>query len=262
MQGKDQIPKFFTDYGEIRCKTAKGRKHFVFVNPNLAENNEMTTSMKTFIGLANYLPKAQEVATNFLLQKNPPLEAEAENHGADVEHLPEQNKGGEAVAQSPLEQNKGREDVAQLPPETEENEDALFSKVLFVLGKNPPIRVMLMVSPLKEKPYIWLKRMWFHEYDEATKQPASWLPCKGGYRFSVNDDGHEMHRFAKKCMLIEEGRREAMREKLERRVAHHENAVEVKDWQLTPPKRSRVPEMTEEPPSKFRGSSHCSSSLQ
>ena len=61
MQGKDQIPKFFTDYGEIRCKTAKGRKHFVFVNPNLAENNEMTTSMKTFIGLANYLPSCRKI---------------------------------------------------------------------------------------------------------------------------------------------------------------------------------------------------------
>lgn len=66
---------------------------------------------------------------------------------------------------------------------------------------------MLTVSPYKERPYIWLKRMWLEEKE----QPAHWLPCKGGFRFSVSDDGHEMHRFAKKCMLEEEGRKQYMR---------------------------------------------------
>ena len=73
--------------------------------------------------------------------------------------------------------------------------------------------------------------MWLEEKE----QPAYWLPCKGGFRFSVSD--HEMHRFAKKCMLEEEGRKEYMREKLERRALYHERPAAAKDCPSPPKKR-------------------------
>ncbi len=71
MQGKEDCkdPTFYTDYGEIRCETVKGKKRFVFYNPTLAESNEMVAFMKIFV--ANYLPEAQQVATQYLLQRKP-----------------------------------------------------------------------------------------------------------------------------------------------------------------------------------------------
>ena len=51
------------------------------------------------------------------------------------------------------------------------------------------------------------------------------------FRISLDCLSLSMHRFTKKCMLVEEGRKQSMREKLERRIAHHENAAEVEDSQ-------------------------------
>lgn len=86
MPGKEDCkdPTFYTDYGEIRCETVKGKKRFVFYNPNLPESNEMVAFMKTFVGVANYLPEAQQVAAQYLLGRKP---ADAEAVGFE--------KGGE-----------------------------------------------------------------------------------------------------------------------------------------------------------------------
>ena len=224
MPGKEDCkdPTFYTDYGEIRCETVKGKKRFVFYNPNLAESNEMVAFMKTFVGVANYLPEAQQVATQYLLGRKP---ADAEAVGFE--------KGGGASGEGAAGDSPQSPPGEAAPSEAEQNEDALFSKILYVFGKEPAIRVMLTVSPYKERPYIWLKRMWLEEKE----QPAHWLPCKGGFRFSVSDDGHEMHRFAKKCMLEEEGRKQYMREKLERRALYHECPAAAKDCPSPPKKR-------------------------
>jgi len=220
MPGKEDCkdPTFYTDYGEIRCQTVGGKKRFVFYNPDLAESNEMVAFVKTFVGVANYLPEAQQVAAQYLLRI-------ADAEAVDFE------KGGGASGEGEGGESPPPGEAA--PSEAEQNEDALFSKVLYVFGKEPPIRVMLTVSPYKERPYIWLKRMWLEEKE----QPARWLPCKGGFRFSVSDDGQEMHRFAKKCMLEEEGRKQYMREKLERRALYHQCPAAPEDCPSPPKKR-------------------------
>jgi hypothetical protein len=212
MQGKEgcKDPTFYTNYGEIRCETVKGKKRFVFYNPTIPESNEMVAFVKTFVGIANYLPEAQQIAANYLLQ----MKAAADSP---------QSPQGEAAL-----------------PETEQNEEPLFSKILYVFGNKPPLRVMLTVSPFKERPYIWLKRMWFQECDEEKQQPASWIPCKGGFRFSVSDDGHEMHCFAKKCLLEEEGRKQSMREKLERRALYQERPEAAEDCPSPPKKKHDI----------------------
>ncbi len=224
MPGKEDCkdPTFYTDYGEIRCETVKGKNRFVFYNPNLAESNEMVAFMKTFVGVANYLPEAQQVAAQYLLGRKP-----ADAEAVDFE------KGGGASGEGEAGDSPQSPPGEAAPWEAEQNEDALFSKILYVFGKEPPIRVMLTVSPYKERPYIWLKGMWLEEKE----QPAPWLPCKGGFGFSVSDDGHEMHRFAKKCMLEEEGRKQYMREKLERRALYHECPAAPEDCPSPPKKR-------------------------
>jgi hypothetical protein len=47
-----------------------------------------------------------------------------------------------------------------------------------------------------------------------------------------------MHRFAKKCLLEEEGRKQSMREKLERRALYHERPAAAEDCP-SPPKKIR-----------------------
>jgi hypothetical protein len=230
MQGKEDCrdPTFYTDYGEIRCKTVKGKKRFVFYNPTLPESNKMVAFMKTFVGIANYLPEAQQVAAKYLLERKP-----AAADAADFEKGGGASGEGAAAAAAATADSPQSPSEEAAPSEAEQNEDALFSKILYVFGNKPPIRVMLTVSPFKERPYIWLKRMWLEEKE----QPSYWIPCKGGFRFSVSDDGHEMHRFAKKCMLEEEGRKQYMREKLERRALYHERPAAAEDCPSPPKKR-------------------------
>jgi hypothetical protein len=160
MQGKEgcKDPTFYTDYGEIRCETVKGKKRFVFYNPTLPESNELVAFMNTFVGIANYLPEAQQVAANYLLQMNTAADASAnvENPGGAS------GEGAAAAAAAAADADSPQSPQGEAaPPVTEQNEEALFSKILYVFGNKPPLRVMLTVSPYKERPYIWLKRMWF-----------------------------------------------------------------------------------------------------
>jgi hypothetical protein len=126
MQGKEDCkdPTFYTDYGEIRCETVKGKKRFVFYNPTLPESNEMVAFMKTFVGIANYLPEAQQVAAKYLLERKPAA--------ADVADF-EKGEGasGEGAAAAAAAADSPQSPPGEAAPlEAEQNEDALFSKIL------------------------------------------------------------------------------------------------------------------------------------
>jgi hypothetical protein len=207
-------PKFFTEHGEVRCVTENGRKRFLFFNPKSANVQETVAFMKTFTALGNYLPEAQEAARRFLsLRDCQP------NEGSD-----EANRGQETDETVPPSKKRHLQRESSLEAETRD-ENTLYSKILYVYGKEPLIRVMLVVNLYEGNPYIWLKRFWYTPLDQATSQPA-WLPCFGSYRFSLSDDSHELHRFAKKCLQEEEDeKRRSMAHRLQKRNQYHDSAV-------------------------------------
>ena len=129
MPGKEDCkdPTFYTDYGEIRCQTVGGKKRFVFYNPNLPESNEMVAFMKTFVGVANYLPEAQQVAAQYLLQRKP-----AAADAADFE------KGGGASGEGEAGDSPQSPPGEAAPSEAEQNEDALLARSCTSLERSLP----------------------------------------------------------------------------------------------------------------------------
>lgn len=211
-------PKFFTQHGEIHCVVEGGKKRFVFYNPNSVKNEETVAFLKLFVALANYLPEAQSAANKFLkLKESLPNES-----SDDVEAAFKVSKD-----ESPPKKKRYilRQSVAE---EEGQNKSDIYSKILQVYGKDPPIRVALVVNIFEGYPYIWLKRFWYTESDKVTSKPA-WIHCFGAFRFSISDDAHAIYSFVKKCMLEEEEKaaekKAAMKKKLENRNAYHDEAV-------------------------------------
>jgi hypothetical protein len=84
-----------------------------------------------------------------------------------------------------------------------DNENSIYTKILNVYGKEPIIRLTLIVSIFEGNPYITLRRFWYTKNDCKTSLPA-WIPCFGSYQFLLADDAHELLRFAKECVREEE----------------------------------------------------------
>lgn len=79
MPGKEDCkdPTFYTDYGEIRCETVKGKKRFVFYNPNLPESNEMVAFMKTLSASQTICQKLSRSPPNISWGGSPPTQRQS-----------------------------------------------------------------------------------------------------------------------------------------------------------------------------------------
>jgi hypothetical protein len=259
------IPKFYTDHGEIHCVTENGRKRFLFINPKSVTHHGQTIAfMKTFTALANYLPEAQLAAGNFIrLRESHPNEDATADDETEVEDDSvgdkEDHKGKEDQEDCDKtwdgEEENQHEGESSSPPWTGKtstplarqnssksveivDENSIFSKILYVYGKDPILRMTLIVSIYEGNPYITLRRFWFTDQDKKTSLPA-WLPCFGSYRFSLTDDAHELHRFAKRCLQEEEDeRRLNMSKRLQNRAHYHDTAILPE--MLKPVKRRKV----------------------
>ena len=55
------------------------------------------------------------------------------------------------------------------------------------------MKTELQSSVYEDRGYIFLKRYWYLQEPED-----QWLPCKGGFQFTVNDSAHDMLAFAQK----------------------------------------------------------------
>lgn len=248
MANNNDNPRFYTDHGEVHCVTEKGRKRFVFFNPKSTKNEETVAFIKTFTALANYLPEAQSAASKFLKLKESLPNESAQNPDEDAGKKRKREASvvdpdGETpstVSDETAPPRAKKRYLQQAPCVVDEtrDDDTLYSKILYVYGKEPMIRVMLVVNLFEGNPYIWLKRFWFTESDSLTSEPA-WLPCFGSYRFSLSDDSKELLRFAQKCMLEEEEeRRKIMADRLKNRITYHDAAK-------PPPPPLKQPEVVE-----------------
>ena len=258
------IQKFFTDHGEVHYVTEKnGRKHFSFVNPKLDSNHRETIAyFKIFSALANYLPEAQLAAKNFIRLRdshpNESVKAATEAAAVDCEKTSDEedeenvHKNGEETtltvepsirfAIPPAAAAAAAAAAADAVP----NENSIFSKILYVYGKDPITRMTLIVSIFEGNPFITLKRFWHTsaaasaEAAAATAaggaavksssfQPGRWHACYGSFRFSLHDDALELYRFAKHCLLpqeeAEDVRRKFMSEMLQKRSSYHDAAI-------------------------------------
>ena len=217
---EDQHPIFYTEHGEVHCVAdERGRKKFLFVNQKSERNSETVAYMKIFTGLANYLGEAQRAAGKYIADKKR-VEAggAAEEAGETAEEPP-------APKKKRFEKTEQAEKVPVAASDFEMDENAIYTKILSVYGKDPLIRVALIVNVFEENPYVWLKRFWYRTPNAETLEPAKWLPCFGSYRFGLSDDPHELHRFAKKCLIVDGERKGAMAKKLKDRALYHDAAL-------------------------------------
>jgi len=179
MENQVVTSTFYTSYGEIRCVRGSGNCTFAFFNPRATQKGEMVAFINTFKCLANFLPNAQSVAKEYI---------------AMMEGIP--------LPQSSREQQAGlsEEEAFSLTKQTEDT--MIYSKILFVFGREPVIRVVLEVDVFEGKPCIWLKRYWYNKKDEATGTEASWIPCFGAFQLSLVDNAKDMFDFADKNISL------------------------------------------------------------
>ena len=187
----DQHPIFFTEHGEVHClEDHQKRKKFVFLNPKSDKDHQETVAfLKTFTGLANYLGEAQRIA--------------GEN---DVEQATRKDREETMLPPPAKKRRLLEEKTAMVAAILDEN--AIYTRELYEYGKETPIKVALIVNVFEENPYIWLKRFWYNPVDAQTGEPK-WTPCFGAYRFSLHDNPHELHRFAKKCLIVDDYKKKA-----------------------------------------------------
>ena len=155
---------FFTAKGKLfPVPLPGGGCQFVFYNPNSKEKQETRVFMDTIKLLANYLGQAQEAVRAFERNK----EKLSDNAEVSEEGAPEGGGGNRFV---------------------------LYSRLL----NEYTIRGLKMKTELQslvyeDRGYIFLKRYW---YLQESNLEDRWLPCKGGFQFTVNDSAQDMLAFA------------------------------------------------------------------
>ena len=71
-------------------------------------------------------------------------------------------------------------------------------------SKGIKMKTELQSSVYKDRGYIFLKRYWYLQ-EPATE--ACWIPCKGGFQFTLTDNARDILEFAQECEEKFGGRR-------------------------------------------------------
>jgi hypothetical protein len=159
---------FFTSKGKLfPVPLSKGNCQFVFYNPNAREKQETRVFLDTIKMLANYLGQAQEAVRAF--ERNKDKLKDTNRSEVSEEGAPEGGGGDRIVLYNRL---LNEYTVQGLKMKTE-----------------------LQSSVYEDRGYIFLKRYW---YLQESNLEDRWLPCKGGFQFTVNDSAHDMLAFAER----------------------------------------------------------------
>ena len=157
---------FFTTKGKLfPVPLPGGGCQFVFYNPNSKEKQETRVFMDTIKLLANYLGQAQEAVRAF--ETNRDKLSETGRSEVSEEGAPEGGASDRIV---------------------------LYKRLLNEYTiRGLKMKTELQSSVYEDRGYIFLKRYWYLQEPED-----QWLPCKGGFQFTVNDSAHDMLAFAQK----------------------------------------------------------------
>jgi hypothetical protein len=136
------------------------------------------------------------------------------------------------------------------------NKNSIFSKILYVYGKDPIIRMTLIVSIFEGNHFITLKRFWHTSAASAEAAAATaargaadkssslkhgrWHACYVSFRFLLHDDVLELYCFAKHCLLQEDERRKFMSEMLQKRASYDHAAIFPPAELCTPTKQPNL----------------------
>ena len=164
---------FFTTKGTLApFPLENGGCQFVLCNPNSKEKQETRVFIDTLRLLANYLGQAKEAVRTYKANKEK-----------------QSNKGtGEAE-----ETAGGSEDAESTRDGGESERVDLFTRPLTEYTiKGLKMKTKIESFGWQDNAYIFLKRYWYLEDEQK------WLPCKGGFQFTVNDNAHEMLAFAQR----------------------------------------------------------------
>ena len=169
---------FFTSKGKLYpLPLEKGGCQFVLYNPNSREKQETRVFIDTLRLLANCLGPAQDAVRAYSSSKEKLL-------------LPPGSVSGE-VGDCPSSCSRGEEGA------TGDSERVVLYRRPLTEYSSRGLRMKteLQASVWEERPYIFLKRYWYLE-DPGVE--SKWLPCKGGFQFTLSDNAHDMLAFAQK----------------------------------------------------------------
>lgn len=176
-------PVFYTGKGTLFPLPFPGKEcQFVFHNPNSKEKQETRVYIDTVRLIANYLGHAQAAVRAFETSKE-----KLSDDAASRSEVSEEG-GGEAAAASPSE--SGGAAVG--------DRVVLYSRPLSEYTvRGIKMKTELQASVYEDRGYIFLKRYW---YLQEPSVEDKWLPCKGGFQFTLSDNAHDMLAFARECV--------------------------------------------------------------
>lgn len=168
---------FFTSKGKLYpLPLERGGCQFVLYNPNSREKQETRVFIDTLRLLANFLGPAQDAVRAYNSSREKLLLPGCGNaEGGDCSSA--SSRGDEGAT------GDSERVVLYRRPLTEYSSRGLRMKT------------ELQASVWEERPYIFLKRYW---YLEEPGVESKWLPCKGGFQFTLSDSAHDMLAFAQK----------------------------------------------------------------
>ena len=168
MNGKEEV--FFLEKGDLKAvPSERGNCQFVFNNPS-SEKPDTALYMSALRVLANSLTNAQSAVRSYNVEQ------------AELE---KRKKDGLSVI-----------DPNTVLETTHEEEKELYRKTISEFTSNGiHMRADLRASVYNKRGYIFYKRYWFTT--ETETEMAKWVPCKGGFQFTLNDSVKDMMDFAR-----------------------------------------------------------------
>ena len=177
-------PVFYTGKGSLFPFPFPGKDcQFVFHNPNSKEKQETRVYLDTVRLIANYLRNAQAAVRAFETK----VEKLSDDVATRAEKLSDDVASRSEVSEEAAAESGGAGDRI-----------VLYSRLLNEYTVNSiKMKTVLQASVYEDRGYIFLKRYWYLQEPGVADK---WLPCKGGFQFTLSDNAHDMLAFARECV--------------------------------------------------------------